>query len=65
MVDDIGFEHCVEGDVPEDYDQLSCDFTEGNICSWYHDHTASMLWKSDLQGEYVQFQFHLILSWIT
>nr|XP_020490862.1 MAM and LDL-receptor class A domain-containing protein 1-like isoform X1 [Labrus bergylta] len=44
MLDDIIFEYCLEGDVPAGSDRLSCDF-EDNSCSWYHDYTASLLWK--------------------
>ncbi|XP_044077011.1 MAM and LDL-receptor class A domain-containing protein 1 isoform X2 [Siniperca chuatsi] len=44
MLDDISFENCGEGDVPAGSDQLSCDF-ENDACSWYHDYTASLLWK--------------------
>ncbi|XP_014854147.1 PREDICTED: MAM and LDL-receptor class A domain-containing protein 2-like [Poecilia mexicana] len=44
MLDDISFENCAEGDVPEESDNLSCDF-EKDTCSWYHDYTASLLWK--------------------
>lgn len=64
MLDDVEFEHCEEGDVPEDSNQLSCDFDQENTCSWYHDYTASIVWKSDGRdsgSEFAQFQFH----WIT
>lgn len=44
MLDDITFENCAEGDIPEGSDQLSCDF-EKDTCSWFHDYTASLLWK--------------------
>lgn len=44
MLDDISFENCGEGEVPAGSDQLSCDFEE-NTCSWYHDYTASLMWK--------------------
>lgn len=61
MLDDIKFEYCAEGDVPEGSDQLSCDFEE-NTCSWYHDYTASMLWEEGIgQQEFILFQFHLFL----
>ncbi|XP_074507832.1 MAM and LDL-receptor class A domain-containing protein 1 [Sebastes fasciatus] len=49
MLDDIIFENCGEGDVPAGSDQLSCDF-EKDTCSWYHDHTASHLWKRSNKG---------------
>ncbi|KAM7379552.1 hypothetical protein PAMP_005098 [Pampus punctatissimus] len=51
MLDDITFENCAAGDVPAGSDQLSCDF-ENNTCSWYHDYTASLLWKrsKEIQG---------------
>lgn len=60
MLDDITFEYCTEGDVPEDSDQLSCDFEKMNTCSWYHDHTASMLWEIEADkpnGECILFNF--------
>lgn len=44
MLDDISFENCAEGDIPEESGNLSCDF-EKDTCSWYHDYTASLLWK--------------------
>ncbi|XP_075875933.1 MAM and LDL-receptor class A domain-containing protein 1 [Nelusetta ayraudi] len=53
MLDDMKFEYCAEGDVPEDSDQLSCDFEE-NTCSWYHDYTASMLWEKGIGSSYMQ-----------
>lgn len=46
MVDDIRFEYCDGGDLPVGSDQLSCDF-ENDTCAWYHDYTASLLWKRD------------------
>uniref|UniRef100_A0A3Q2NV61 MAM and LDL-receptor class A domain-containing protein 1-like n=1 Tax=Fundulus heteroclitus TaxID=8078 RepID=A0A3Q2NV61_FUNHE len=55
MLDDISFDNCAEGDIPEGSDHLSCDF-ETDTCSWYHDYTASLLWKrtngvfTDLNG---------------
>lgn len=54
VLDDISLDYCAEGDVPTGSDQLSCDFEE-DICSWYHDYSASLLWesKSNLKdGEY-------------
>lgn len=44
MLDDIAFEYCKEGEVPPGSDNLSCDF-EKDTCAWYHDYTASLLWK--------------------
>lgn len=44
MLDDITFDYCAEGDVPPGSEQLSCNF-ENDTCSWYHDYTASLLWK--------------------
>ncbi|XP_041658947.1 MAM and LDL-receptor class A domain-containing protein 1 [Cheilinus undulatus] len=44
MLDDILFESCSEGDIPAGSDRLTCDF-ENDTCSWYHDFTASLLWK--------------------
>uniref|UniRef100_A0AAQ5YK66 MAM domain-containing protein n=1 Tax=Amphiprion ocellaris TaxID=80972 RepID=A0AAQ5YK66_AMPOC len=44
MLDDIMFENCGEEDIPAGSDHLSCDF-EKDTCSWYHDYTASLLWK--------------------
>lgn len=44
MLDDVNFEYCAENDIPPGSDQLSCDF-ENDTCSWYHDYTASLLWK--------------------
>lgn len=49
MLDDIKFENCADGDVPEGSDQLSCSFDK-DICSWYPDYTASILWKRDENG---------------
>ncbi|CAJ1072730.1 MAM and LDL-receptor class A domain-containing protein 2 [Xyrichtys novacula] len=51
MLDDISFEYCTEGEIPPGSDQLSCDF-EKDTCSWYHDYTASLLWKRN-QGGFV------------
>ncbi|MED6241113.1 hypothetical protein ATANTOWER_028659 [Ataeniobius toweri] len=50
MLDDIRFENCVEGDFPEGPYHLSCSF-EKDTCSWYHDYTASLLWKR-MKGAY-------------
>ncbi|MEQ2259399.1 hypothetical protein XENORESO_011166, partial [Xenotaenia resolanae] len=50
MLDDIRFENCVEGDFPEGPYHLSCNF-EKDTCSWYHDYTASLLWKR-MKGAY-------------
>ncbi|XP_038573588.1 MAM and LDL-receptor class A domain-containing protein 1 [Micropterus salmoides] len=50
MLDDISFDNCGEGDVPAGSDQLSCDFQK-DTCSWYHDYTASLLWKRS-NGKY-------------
>ncbi|XP_041849179.1 MAM and LDL-receptor class A domain-containing protein 2 [Melanotaenia boesemani] len=44
MLDDINFEYCGEEGIPDESDHLSCDF-ENDTCSWYHDYTASLLWK--------------------
>ncbi|KAM9718846.1 MAM and LDL-receptor class A domain-containing protein 1 [Menidia menidia] len=44
MVDDITFEYCGNEDIPDGSDRLSCDF-EKDTCSWYHDYTASLMWK--------------------
>uniref|UniRef100_A0A3P8UAG2 MAM domain-containing protein n=1 Tax=Amphiprion percula TaxID=161767 RepID=A0A3P8UAG2_AMPPE len=44
MLDDIMFENCGEEDIPAGSDHLSCDF-EKDTCSWYHDYTATLLWK--------------------
>lgn len=49
MLDDINFEYCAEGEVPAGSDQLSCNF-EKDTCSWYHDYTASLLWKRSKGG---------------
>lgn len=49
MLDDIRFENCGEGEVPAGSDQLSCHFDE-DTCSWYHDYTASLLWKRSNGG---------------
>lgn len=49
MLDDIRFENCAEGDVPAGSDQLSCNF-ESNICSWYRDYNASLLWERNENG---------------
>lgn len=51
MLDDISFDNCVDGDVPEGSDQLSCDF-EKDTCSWYQDYTASLLWEMAKSGQY-------------
>lgn len=70
MLDDISFENCGEGDVPAGSDQLSCDF-EKDTCSWYHDYTASLLWKRsngkfsdgpDRNGEYLTEVNTLLIS---
>lgn len=45
MLDDISFKNCIDEDIPEGSDHLSCDF-EKKTCSWYHDYTASLLWES-------------------
>ncbi|KAK5602804.1 hypothetical protein CRENBAI_025076 [Crenichthys baileyi] len=50
MLDDIRFENCAEGDFPEGPYHLSCNF-EKDTCSWYHDYTASLLWKR-MNGAY-------------
>lgn len=65
VLDDIEFEHCAAGDVPEDSNQLSCNFDHENTCSWYNDYTASMLWETerDSNGEFDH--FHLILYLIS
>ncbi|KAK3567512.1 hypothetical protein QTP86_019940, partial [Hemibagrus guttatus] len=44
MLDDITMIDCAEGDIPEDSDQLSCDF-ESNMCGWYIDQSASLIWE--------------------
>lgn len=44
MLDDITLMDCAEGDIPEDSDQLSCDF-ESNMCGWYIDQSASLIWE--------------------
>lgn len=44
MLDDISFENCGEEDIPDGSDRLSCNF-EKDTCSWYHDYTASLMWK--------------------
>ncbi|XP_058250824.1 MAM and LDL-receptor class A domain-containing protein 1 [Hemibagrus wyckioides] len=44
MLDDITLMDCAEGDIPEDSDQLSCDF-ENNMCGWYIDQSASLIWE--------------------
>lgn len=67
MLDDIKFENCTDGDVPEGSDQLSCGFDE-DTCSWYTDYTASILWERDkngLEGEFFSFYlsfFHWLLQ---
>jgi len=44
LLDDISFEYCGDEGIPDGSDLLSCDF-EKDTCSWYHDYTASLLWK--------------------
>ncbi|XP_061694563.1 MAM and LDL-receptor class A domain-containing protein 2 isoform X2 [Syngnathoides biaculeatus] len=44
MLDDVSFQKCAEGDIPDGFEQLSCHFEE-DTCSWFHDYTASILWK--------------------
>lgn len=46
MVDDIRFEYCDDGDLPAGSNQLTCNF-ENDTCAWYHDYTASLLWKRE------------------
>lgn len=68
LLDDVGFDYCAEEDVPVDSDQLSCDFNQMTTCSWYHDFSASTVWKHEVatsDGEFTQFQFDLIILLIT
>ncbi|XP_077378927.1 MAM and LDL-receptor class A domain-containing protein 1 isoform X1 [Festucalex cinctus] len=44
MLDDVSFDKCAEGDIPDVSQQLSCHF-EKDTCSWYHEYRASILWQ--------------------